>query len=345
MSEEMSLKFGDIAIVARPGAHYECAGDGLCCTDIHAIGALSSDEVFTLETISKGTVHEMEDGTSVMLMRADTGSCVFRTDQGCAIHAALGEKGKPSACRRYPIGLTLTPVGARITTEHRCPCRHVGDRPVLVPENERSSVVDEHDDLVFDHHLETDIEWTKGETISFAEYVERETALLKRLSDGDSMKDVLQADPFPPLEGMTWEKVATVLANSDGNTRLEAALRWVGSAIDALVSRGDRPQLERPWSDAFDKACERPWSLDKPTALFSDWVADKIWALAWAQHGSFQRARTEIATYVAIARRIAAWLMEEGTEEKRAIAEAITITDIAAHSDWWDYVQEAWPEG
>ena len=341
---EKHLRYEEIEMLAREGVHYECAGDGLCCTDIHAIGALSDDEVFTLETIAEGTVQRLADGTSVMLMRADTGSCVFRTEQGCAIHAALGEKGKPTPCQRYPIGLTMTPLGGRVTTEHRCPCRHVGDRPLLLPDDVKSSLVDEKDELVFDQWIDGDIVWSSNETISFEDYAKREAVLLRRMAEGDPLKEVLAEDPFPSLEDVQWEKIASVLVACDGDTRLEAALRWVGHAIGALVTRAERPELERPWADAFDRASERPWTWDRPTALFADWVADKVWALRWTEQGSFARARSEFATQLAIARRIAAWLMEDGTEERLAIAEAITITDIAAHSDWWEHVQEAWPE-
>ena len=50
-------------LMARPGAHYTCFGDGLCCTDLHGLGPLSKKEVVALELVSPAVVaHPDDDG-------------------------------------------------------------------------------------------------------------------------------------------------------------------------------------------------------------------------------------------------------------------------------------------
>ena len=341
---EQTLNYQGVLLRARPGARYACAGDGLCCTNIHAIGSLTDEEVVTFSTIADGAVQRLEDGTAILLMAGDTGRCVFRTDEGCAVHATLGEAAKPSPCQRYPLSLTKVPGGARIGTEHRCPCRHVGDRPLLEPADVLPSLVDDDGQLLFEHGVASAVLWSADEAIDFADYAQREQERLASLAEGKSIRDLLGAEPFAPLNGFDWSRVGQTLSECDGQTRLEAALRWVGSAVAALVDRTPPVELQRPWLDAFEHAAKRPWMLTTPTALFSDWIADKIWDLRWTEQGSFQRACSEWATLLTLAKHIAARLITLGTPERLAIAEAITIVDVGAHSDWWEHVQAAWPE-
>ena len=99
-------------LLVRPGAKYTCHGDGLCCTDIHAIGALEEHDCEFLTAISEDAVtrHPTEDA-SVLMMQAESGACVFLGEGGCALHARLGPENKPSPCIRFPFGLTATPRG------------------------------------------------------------------------------------------------------------------------------------------------------------------------------------------------------------------------------------------
>ena len=73
-----------------------------------------------------------DDHDDYMLNTAADGGCVFlMADQRCSVHAQLGAEAKPDGCRRFPLGLAATPNGGRITTDHRCPCRTMGDRPEI----------------------------------------------------------------------------------------------------------------------------------------------------------------------------------------------------------------------
>ena len=40
-------------LLVRPGARFDCVGDGLCCSDIHAVGALTDDDCEMLSMISE----------------------------------------------------------------------------------------------------------------------------------------------------------------------------------------------------------------------------------------------------------------------------------------------------
>ena len=84
-----------------------------------------------------------DDHDDYMLNTAADGGCVFlMADQRCSVHAQRGAEAKPDGCRRFPLGLVATPNGGRITTDHRCPCRTMGDRPEIRPEDVESSISD-----------------------------------------------------------------------------------------------------------------------------------------------------------------------------------------------------------
>ncbi|MEM7437222.1 MAG: hypothetical protein AAF436_18850, partial [Myxococcota bacterium] len=80
----------------RTDARFRCEGDGLCCTDIHAVGPLNEEDVEFVSMISEDAIdrHEDEDA-AVLMMRSDTGRCVFLGDAGCTLHAKLGPEMKP----------------------------------------------------------------------------------------------------------------------------------------------------------------------------------------------------------------------------------------------------------
>ena len=121
-------------LLARRGAHYTCFGDGLCCTDLHGLGPLTKKEVKALKLVSPGVIEPpSEEGFDEPMLRTrGDGGCLFLGPDRCYLHAALGAEAKPAGCRRFPLGLTATPDGGRVTTRHRCPCRTLGRRPLLV---------------------------------------------------------------------------------------------------------------------------------------------------------------------------------------------------------------------
>src|SRR5258708_5447875 len=114
-------------LLLREGARYACFGDGLCCTDMHALGPLTRSEVVQLRSHAV----ERNEHLRAPVLRTAAGRCVFLEDDGCAIHRAKGEGAKPSSCRGFPYRLIATPQGGRVVTEHRCPCRTLGDRPPI----------------------------------------------------------------------------------------------------------------------------------------------------------------------------------------------------------------------
>ena len=126
-------------------------------------------------------------------------------------------------------------------------------------------------------------------------------------------------------------------ADADG-----ALARWFGDAIAFLVDRRERTEDGRPWADSFARAAGRVTNPVSPNKVFGDWIADEIWSLRWTRFGSLARARVELATRLAIARRIAGLLdISTPKQENISAAEAVMIVDIIGTTDPWEKVQEA----
>lgn len=329
--------------MVRAGARFDCVGDGLCCSDIHAVGALSDEDCQMLSLISEDAIdRHPEDDTAVMMMRSDTGRCVFWSERGCALHTQLGPDVKPTPCIQFPYALTATPVGGRISTQHRCTCRTLGPLPPVTAEAARPCLLDAHGELKPEHAVLDEVAWSSTETLSFAEYEKREAALLSALLDGKNLMAVLQADPFPALEGMTWLDVADELLEFRGPSRAATASRWFADALGFLVGRRERSEKARPWADAFERAAARVVDPVSPNRVFGDWLGDELWSMRWTHYGSLSRARAEWATRLAIARRIAGWLdISTPTKDNVSAAEAVMIVDVIGTTDPWEKVQAA----
>jgi Fe-S-cluster containining protein len=331
-------------LLIRPGAQYACAGDGLCCTDIHAIGPIKRKEREMLRLISpEVVVRKPEVDAHVLEMRAD-GSCLFLGERGCELHAAFGPFGKPGSCRRFPVGLTATPRGGRVTTEHRCPCRTMGERPPLKPEDVEEPLADAAGRIYADRRIEQLVPLAGGRRIEFERWEAMEDELLQGLLDGQDPAQLLGADPFPPLQSSSWVQVACELLDAEAESReengtpsrFESALAWFGDAVLELV-QGKEPddERERPWSDAFDRAEQRSSEPREPGAVVADWLADDIWMMRWAVFGPFELKRLELATRYAVCQRLQRRLAGLGLRADRAAAEAVTIADLTGTADWW----------
>ena len=330
-------------LLVRPGARFDCVGDGLCCSDIHAVGALTDDDCEMLAIISEDAFerHEGEDA-AVMMMRSDTGRCVFWSDGGCALHAQLGPEMKPSPCIQFPYALTATPQGGRISTQHRCTCRTVGPLPAVSVEAARPCLLDADGELKPEHAVLDEVRWSETETVSFSEYVEREASLLDALISGENLARALDAAPFPALAGTTWLAVADELLEFRGPSRAAVASRWLADAIGFLVERRERTETARPWADSFERAGARIVNPVSPNRVFGDWIADELWSMRWTHWGSLARARSEWATRLAIARRIAGWLdISTPKNDNLAAAEAVMIVEVISTTDPWEKVLEA----
>jgi hypothetical protein len=330
-------------LLVRPGARFDCVGDGLCCSDIHAVGALSEDDCEMLSMISEDAFerHEGEDA-AVMMMRSDTGRCVFWSESGCAIHSQLGPDMKPNPCIQFPYALTATPVGGRISTQHRCTCRTLGPLPPVTVETARPCLLDANGELKPEHAVLDEVAWSENERISFSEYQQREAPLLDALIEGRNLGGVLDAEPFPELADMTWVDVVDELHEFQGPSRAATASRWFGDAIAFLIERRERTETARPWADAFERAGERIVDPVSPNEVFGDWLADDLWSMRWTHWGSLARARREWATRLAIARRIAAWLdISSPKQDNISAAEAVMIVDVIGTTDPWERVHAA----
>lgn len=330
-------------LLVRPGARFDCVGDGLCCSDIHAVGALTDDDCEMLAVISEDAFdrHEGEDA-AVMMMRSDTGHCVFWSEAGCALHSQLGPELKPSPCIQFPYALTATPVGGRISTQHRCTCRTLGPLPLVTAEVARPCLLDSSGELKPEHAVFGEVKWSETETLSFAEYAERESKLIEALLGAESLSKVLDAEPFPALEGTSWGAVADELLTFEGSSQAAVASRWFADAIGFLVERRERTETARPWAAAFDRAGARVVEPVSPNKVFGDWIADELWSMRWTHWGDLARARAEWATRLAIARRIAGWLdISTPKKDNLAAAEAVMIVEVIGTTDPWEKVLAA----
>jgi hypothetical protein len=321
-------------------------GDGLCCTDIHAIGPLSDEDCQMLAAISEDAIERHDGGdATVLMMRSDTGRCVFWNDEGCAIHAKLGPSLKPTPCIQFPYALTATPAGGRVSTQHRCPCRTLGPRREITADEARPCLLDANGELKPEHAVLEEVRWSASESVSFPEYVERETGLIESLVEGRDLAKLLNASPFPTLRGMTWLEAADEMLDFHGTARAAVAARWFGDAIAFLIDRKPPTERERPWADAFERGASRVVDPISPNRVFGDWLADEIWSMRWTAYGTLRRARTELATRLAIARRIAGSLdIRTPKADNVSAAEAVMIVDVIGTTDVWEKVQEAIPE-
>lgn len=318
---------------ARPGARFECRGDGLCCADIHLWGPVTEREQRTLELIAPNIVaRRPSDGARVLQAGVD-GRCLFWAD-GCRLHVALGPHGKPATCRKFPFAVTATPRGGRITTSHRCSCRSMPSGPDVTPELAEPSLRDGAGRVQADRRIGRRIPLAPGRSVSFDEWERMEAELLARLAV-EEPEAVLDAPPFPELSVGHWEQVADALVEDTPDTRFEMAMCWFADALREQLGGTAPPVRERPWADAFDIA-ERKAPERTAREVYADWVADDLWGLVWAtEGGSLRRFRAVAATRLAVARAVARRLESLGLRPGRAAAESVTIADLTGSSDSW----------
>jgi len=327
-------------LIPRPGARYTCFGDGLCCTDIHGIGPLTKKEVAALRRVDRKSAGWNDDHDDYMLNTAADGGCVFlMADQRCSVHAQLGPEAKPDGCRRFPLGLVATPVGGRITTDHRCPCRTMGDRPEIRPEDVESSVSDGGSRPIADRRIKR-IPMSPNEELKFSDWEPIEAEYLKRLRGREALLEILDAEPFPRLHGSSWDKQADEFIDARDGSQFGVAMAWVGDTISALQNGRSPRAPGRPWVAAFDRAQARSPKAGTSRDVFGDWIADEIWSLKWAEDYDFALARQELATRLTIAEDICTRLREEGARADRAAAEAVMMVEVVGESDFWTEVKD-----
>lgn len=332
-------------LLVRPDARYRCFSDGLCCSDIHGLGPLTRSELVEIRRISPqgaGYSKEFEDD---MLRTKRDGTCFFlRPDLLCSVHAQWGSEAKPEGCRRFPLGLAATPEGGRVTTEHRCPCRTMGERPDISAEEAASSLQDRAGRLQVDRRIGARVRIDGRQRISFSKWKQREEELLGKLRAGAAPWKLLERKPFPRLKGTSWQAVAEEFEDATDETQFGKAIAWFGSLIAAEQNGERSPLPERPWAAAFDRAEKARGVARSETQVFADWLADEIWSLKWAHKGGFGRAQHELGTRLQVARRASRQLRRKGLHPERAAAEAVMLIDLIGASDYWDEVTQSMPQ-
>jgi hypothetical protein len=321
----------------RDGATYTCFGDGVCCSDLHALGPVSREERKRLAIVHPGvTGWDGLAGAHVLATRLD-GTCPFlREDQLCALHEPMDGFLKPKSCHRFPLGVTATPKGGRVVVEHRCSCINVGDaEPLTVERAEPQLMVGVR--LRPSHGVGDRMRLTKRRQVSFARYEEEERVVLEALASRIPLERALDREPFPELREHTWAEVAELLDRGGGDSRFHTALAIYAGLLRERFCGAKAPEIERPWSLGFERASAR--SEARPVRdVYAAWFADVIWSLFWTPHATFEQLRRDLATRYAIAKVLEARLRKKGLRADVAAGEAVLIVDLASSSERWHAV-------
>jgi hypothetical protein len=329
-------------LLVRQGARYTCFGDGLCCTDIHALGPVTRKEKAHVELLEPGTLVRHKDLQAPVFKTQESGACVLRSERGCELHARHGAEHKPAGCARFPYGLIATPEGGRITTEHRCPCRTLGARPPLDTQDALASLVDAAGRLSPNGRVGARVQIADGRTLSFARYRAVENAMIDTLLMGADPFKVFDVKPFGKLDGERWKKIVPELKEERDGTAYGEAMMWMGNALVSLLDEDKLKMAERPWEGSFDQAEARSPDPESYQAVLNDWLADLVWSMDWVfATRSFHAGRREMATLYAIALTITKRLVRARVRGDRAAAEAITIVELSRQSGAWEKVQLA----
>lgn len=329
-------------LLIRAQAEYDCFGDGLCCTDIHALGPVTRAERKAVELLEPGALVRHKDLGAPVFRTQAHGPCVLRSARGCELHARHGAEAKPIGCSRFPFGLVATPEGGRVTTEHRCPCRTLGARPALTVAGAEPWIRDSAGRLSPNGRVGPRVRLALGKNVSFARFRALEQPLLEGLLRGDDPYQVLETKPFGRLEGTSFRSIAEEMRGERDGSAYGEAMVWFGDAVRALL--GGRPLAlgQRPWSESFDRAQARSPEPRKAQAVLGDWLADLLWSMDWVfQSGTFEGGKRELATLYAVADAIARRLVRARVRPDRAAAEAVMIAEISRQSDAWERVQAA----
>lgn len=344
-------------LLLRPGARYECHGDGTCCTNIHLLGPLTRREAKVVRKhahialpLFRGRVVEKPDDE--LMLRTRDARCVFLDHQArCRFHANVGEERKPEVCRRFPVGASTTPRGIRVSLSHRCPCVSVGESRPLDEARARSILADpDADRIATDLKVGKRMSWRARRRITFDAYVEWESVLIERL-DGKGphprIERVLRmdgCDTLPALRGETWRGMAKRMrrwcADEPEEDGFFCTVRWVASVLSPRARDAKRDAPKRPWTWTLERTASRLVSRTPTRTIYGSWLADVVWSLSWTDHSVYEAMADLTARYV-VAKRLADEMRRRGATADLAAAEAIMIVDTVSASEVWGWVQES----
>src|SRR5262245_6189750 len=92
-------------LLVRENARFTCFSDGLCCTDIHALGPLTRAEARDMRALIPDSVFFHKGIEAPCMDTGPNGACAQREAGLCGVHKNHGVEAKPGGCRRFPYGL------------------------------------------------------------------------------------------------------------------------------------------------------------------------------------------------------------------------------------------------
>jgi len=334
-------------LIARPGARFVCAGDGVCCTDLHGVGPLQRREAQVFRAMHEDLVVRFAGHD--LLRSGEAGRCPFAGDPasgetGCALHLRLGPRAKPRVCTRFPYGLVATPQGGRVTTSLRCSCRTLGERPLLSLADAEQSLRFPSGRLLADQRVGDEIELRSGRSVSFGVYVERESELLETLEQAPRPLDEIRKHAGRARLGREARRTrleqGEALSTASLDTRFGAAVAWMGFAMRRHAGANPIERPPRPWSIHFDRAearCAPPADASVATQLaqrvFADFAAESIWDLEWVGSRAFSGQLSQLGEQLELLEILLEELTGDGSRADRSAAEAVMILDLARLED------------
>lgn len=322
-------------LMVRPGARFLCHGDGLCCTDVHALGPITRADLRRLPQLEPERLR-WDERLGETVLATSEGRCQQLTRDGCRWHRAFGPDGKPEGCRRFPYGLVATPRGGRVGTSHRCPCRTMGAAPPIDPLAAEHALRGANGRLRADARVEQ-VRLRGRRAAAFDRYLREEARVMDRVASDMPLERALDAHAFPDLRAMRWIDLASHLEETATDDAQSCALALAGSSMRHLLVDSPIALRARPWAESFERASARSDVSRDPEAMLRDFVLDAIHGLTWASSVSFAVLRAELATRAAIARDLGKRLVRAGTRRDRAMAEALMVVDILGASDAYRY--------
>jgi hypothetical protein len=223
-----------------------------------------------------------------------------------------------------------------VGTDHRCPCRTMGERREVRADEVAPLLTDPAGRLWADRRVDARIALSHRRTVSFARYRPLEDTLLASLARGE-LTAVVGDGALPARGDDLWAHVADVLdVDPEHPTRWSLMQRAFAKGLRASWKGAAIPDFARPWAESFERAERRSTVVRDPEAMLADWIADVIWALEWTMSFTLTQTRAELGARARIARLLAAHLVAtHGMRADTAMAESIAIVEVSGLAEAW----------